>query len=296
MEEQLRSEAFEKVLSRKPSPNIQSLDDALIQTISNWKRRISGELSGNISNHSLSTLFNAIIFARALEDTQRRYGRLQPGEKLLETIALSSYESSLTVKEIITRSIDSSRNRSTTPADIINFSLLDNFNALSKDTVLEMLSDFYGETPVAQYRYDFSIMSKHALSRIYEKYVSILYVEEDNQLSFLPPIPKEKSINKAFGAYYTPEFIAKFFARYVKKEFSSETLKKIKFAEPSVGSGIFLRTLLETIYEDNSYKQGILDFDRTHFGNVYGIDIDENAVQATKLSLSLLHLVIYQLN
>jgi len=40
--ESLRSEIFEQVVGRRPSPNIPALDDALIKTISLWKRSLAG--------------------------------------------------------------------------------------------------------------------------------------------------------------------------------------------------------------------------------------------------------------
>jgi len=39
--ENLRSEIFEQVVGRRPSPNIPALDDALIKTISLWKRSLN---------------------------------------------------------------------------------------------------------------------------------------------------------------------------------------------------------------------------------------------------------------
>ena len=41
--ESLRSEMFEQIVGRRPSPNIPALDDALIKTISLWKRSLSAE-------------------------------------------------------------------------------------------------------------------------------------------------------------------------------------------------------------------------------------------------------------
>src|SRR5690606_21365901 len=73
----LRSEAFEKIIGQRPSPNIPPLDDALINTISYWKRNISSELNNDISNDSLSIFFNSIIFIRALEDNGKRYGEIE---------------------------------------------------------------------------------------------------------------------------------------------------------------------------------------------------------------------------
>ena len=65
--------------------------------------------------------------------------------------------------------------------------------------------------------------------------------------------------------------------------------KRLKTLEPAVGSGIFLRTLLE-MQCDPLQERVTTDLIETAFSNVLGIDIDPNAVQAALLSLSLLHL------
>ena len=65
----------------------------------------------------------------------------------------------------------------------------------------------------------------------------------------------------------------------------------MQFIDPAVGSGIFLRTILETQLE-NIAQETTIDKVRATIQKAYGIDLDENAAQATKLSLSLLHLVL----
>ena len=136
-------------------------------------------------------------------------------------------------------------------------------------------------------------MTKQALSRIYQKYVSILSISEpqifNNNLFNFPEIPFEK-INKNVGAYYTPEYIARFFAKYICKKFTEKELENMSTLEPAVGSGIFLRTFLEAQIEERLNNNSEIQIDKL-FNNVVGIDIDQNACLATNLSLSLLHYV-----
>ncbi len=68
----LRNEAFDQIVGRKPSPNLPSLDQALMETISSWRRVLAAELGYNIPTSNLSALFNAILFSRTIEDQQRR--------------------------------------------------------------------------------------------------------------------------------------------------------------------------------------------------------------------------------
>ena len=71
-EEQVwRAEAFERIVGRLPNPNLKSLDDALMETISIWKRVLASELGSKVGNENISALFNSLLFVRALEDDIR---------------------------------------------------------------------------------------------------------------------------------------------------------------------------------------------------------------------------------
>jgi methylase of polypeptide subunit release factors len=134
-------------------------------------------------------------------------------------------------------------------------------------------------------------MSKHALSRIYEHYVSLLSFDEaDRQLYFFQPFPSEKQ-NKSYGSVYTPQFIARFFARFLRDQYPPRIFRNMKILDPACGSGIFLRTILEM--QCSPSYDGLTSDEIDHiFSNVKGIDVDENATHATILSLSLLYLIL----
>src|SRR5256885_6254978 len=67
--------------------------------------------------------------------------------------------------------------------------------------------------------------------------------------------------------------------------------RRAKAADPACGSGIFLRTLLELKFE--SIQSGVTtNVIQEAFENVFGLDMDVNAAQATRLSLALLSLAL----
>ena len=286
--EVLRSDAFEKMIGRRISPNIPPLDDVLINTISLWKRNISAELNNEVSNGNLSALFNAIIFLRALEDNKKRYSTLEKDVNVLIS-ACTSYPGSENFTGVLVAAQEILE-QINIPEYLLDFNQLTVFNSLSKNTIVYLFQDFYRNRATDFYKYDFSIMSKHALSRIYERYVAILRLEETNQLALFPQLPEE-DINKAYGAIYTPEYVARFFARYLKQNLTPTAFGNMSIAEPAVGSGIFLRTLLE-IKCDPKIDDNSISKIKEQFQNLIGIDIDENACQAVKLSLALLQLVL----
>ena len=166
---------------------------------------------------------------------------------------------------------------------------LEAFDRLDRDTVQSLLFDLY-ENRFAPYRYDFAVISKHALSRIYEQYVSLLRQDETVQLSLIPQLPSEYT-DKSQGAVYTPQFIARFFARFLREQIPPYQFKRLRTIDPACGSGIFLRTLLE-FQCDPTTDALPPDLVEAAFLNTAGLDRDANAVAATQLSLSLLYLVL----
>lgn len=291
--DKLRNEAFESIVGKRPNPNLPALDNALIETISFWKRNLSAEMDYAVSNEALSALFNSIIFVRAAEDHHRRFqssglerSRIYSSQALLE----SWHAEQSTLRRAIIFNIERFI-KGDIPEYLIDDSLLSTFDNLDRQTVRALLSDFY-RNRYAPYDYDFSVMSKHALSRIYEHYVSILRLEDSPQLT-LPlfrRLPEEER-DKAYGSIYTPQFIARFFAKYLREQMPPLAYKRLETADPACGSGIFLRTLLE-LQCDPTQDGVTTELIQTAFGNVLGLDVDENACQATRLSLALLYLVL----
>lgn len=60
-----RAEAFERITGRKPNPNVKNIENALMDTISWWKRSLSIELGQEIPNDSVATLLT-LLFLFAL--------------------------------------------------------------------------------------------------------------------------------------------------------------------------------------------------------------------------------------
>lgn len=280
--ENLTSDFFEELLKKKKIyPNIKSLDDAFIETISYWKRVLHADLNYEVTNEQLSSLFNAIIFIRAIEDTQYRNEiNSVRSQKLIAKLLNKSDRLSL----IMTNTLKDLGHK--WPEHLISINDIKAFDEkLTYPQIYKLIGDFY-TNKFAPYNYDFSIISKHALSRIYERYVSILKVTDSPQTSLFPTIAEEE-INKLSGSYYTPQFIARFFTRYIVQITNGQQLRNSKILEPAVGSGIFLRTYLEYQINENFHDSDLYD---SFFQNTEGVDKNLTACNAARLSLSLLFL------
>jgi tRNA1(Val) A37 N6-methylase TrmN6 len=282
-----RVEAFEEIADRNLSSTLKPLDEALIETVSLWRRAIASELGTDIPNHAFAALFNSILLIRAIED-QRRFRGDSAGEVLRKTSEMEQANEG--VAAVFRSALEVLRVDLDAPLICQLFAELSWFNSLDVRTCRNLIGDFYSNRFARPFDYDFSLISKQALSKIYEKYVSILRTEESAQLSLFAPLPAEVHDPK-YGEIYTPQYIARFFSRYLKEELSPRDFRSLRTIDPACGSGIFLRTIIESQCDPLQ----ALDLDQTiqqTFDRTVGIDIDKNACFASRLSLALLYLVL----
>ena len=280
----LRKETFEKAVGLTPNPNVQALDGALLDTISTWKRLLRVELGSSATATSISALFNAIILARAVEDFCSG-GRAQ---SVISTLREITSNTDVCLTDAIESSIAGCTGYPV-PSKLIDRSKLEPFDELSQSSKTRLIDAFYRHDGVP-YAYDFSVMSKFALSKIYERYVSVMQNEDSVQIPMFPTA-QEETWNKILGGIYTPQYIASFFARYLSNNMPNQHFIESRILDPACGSGIFLRAVMERkllVSDDqpNEIAQNALD-------SLLGVDVDENAVAAARLSLSLLHLAAH---
>ena len=277
----LTKQVFEQAIERAPNPNIPTLDGALLETIDRWRRILRSEFSDNVNNAAISALFNAIMFARAVEDFHARVSNGVRFDSLREKVT----KTKLNVPDAIEQSIIECTG-SPASDSLLDRSSLEPFRLLPGGLQADLIEAFYSH-PSVPYPYDFSVMTKHALSRIYERYIAVMQRDEPIQFSMFPSEPEE-TWNRRLGGIYTPQYIASFFARYLQGELSTDRFVNSSIVDPACGSGIFLRTVMEEKILASS-ASGIVSTTAV-LRSLMGIDIDENAVAASRLSLALLHL------
>jgi len=136
--------------------------------------------------------------------------------------------------------------------------------------------------------YDFEIIPVELISNIYENFIG---KEEENHNVFLE---KLKSTSKQFDikAYYTPPFIVDYILSQTVSPFLENSLTSdCKVLDPSCGSGIFLVETLRKIIEkelkvininDKLTNERLWELVKN---NIFGIDIDEDAIEITIFSL-----------
>ncbi|NPV02396.1 MAG: N-6 DNA methylase [Brevinematales bacterium] len=156
--------------------------------------------------------------------------------------------------------------------------------------------------------YDFDKIPIHILGSIYERFLGKVIHTTDKRVT----VEKKPEVIRAGGVYYTPKYIVD----YIVKNTVGELIKgktpleisKLRIADISCGSGSFLIGAFECLLDyHNAYyrdhpekalKDGCIEKDgrmvlsirqkqQILLNNIYGVDIDAQAVEVTQLSLAL---------
>jgi Alw26I/Eco31I/Esp3I family type II restriction m6 adenine DNA methyltransferase len=150
-----------------------------------------------------------------------------------------------------------------------------------------VIKTLYGKA--GYYEYDFKAMPADVLGAVYESYLGHRLAKSKKGLT----VAKDAGKRKEHGIYYTPSFIVDYIVKnalgpILDKCKSVSDLKKIKVLDPACGSGSFLIKAFNMISEkykdfgapDNEFiKIQILE------ENIYGVDLDPQAVEITRLNL-----------
>ena len=291
------------------------VDKELLKLIESWRTDIAKNIALRnplLSIYHLNTavqkIIDRIIFLRIAEDKEmEEYGLLK---KITESGAV--YQKLQGVFDKADVKYNSGLFK---PHDWLRSLIID-------DGVLSSIINglYYPECP-----YEFSILPVEILGNIYEQFLgkTIKFrniggrVSSDRTNTRHTAVIEEKTeVKKAGGVYYTPQYIVRHIVENtlgVKiKGQSPDAVAKLKVVDPACGSGSFLveayQQLLNyhldyysnekerkqalknsRIYETgkNIYKLTIEEKQRILLNNIYGVDIDSQAVEVTKLSLYL---------
>jgi len=177
------------------------------------------------------------------------------------------------------------------------------------DNVLaEIIQDLY----YPKCSYEFSVIGAEILGNIYEQFLGkVIRLTPSHQAK----VEEKPEVKKAGGVYYTPRYIVDYIVKNtVGKLLEGKAPKEIsnlKILDPACGSGSFLLGAYQCLldyhlkyYSENSPDKNSKDMKiypgprggwllttkekkRILLNNIFGVDIDPQAVEVTKLSLLL---------
>lgn len=286
---------------------LNSLDDLRTKLASNISKLNS--LSLRDLNFAVQHIIDRIIFLRVAEDRGvENYGDLR------EACFGNNYYKNIVE---IFKKADGKYN-----SGIFDFSkdkITQNIEVDNK-VIKEIINDlYYPKSP-----YEFSVISVEIIGNAYEQFLGKTITIGKNNASRRDAfgesgqMPKAKielkpEVRKAGGVYYTPEYIVDYIVENtVGEKIKGKTPKEIaniKIVDPACGSGSFLigaYKYLLNYHREYYSKQGKKKFlgskedaitedgelalwvkKQILINNIFGVDIDSNAVEVTKLSLLL---------
>jgi len=156
--------------------------------------------------------------------------------------------------------------------------------------------------------YDFNSIPIHILGSIYERFLGKVIVATDKRAT----VVEKPEVRKAGAVYYTPEYIVRYIVENTVARLISgkkpDQIGKMRFADIACGSGSFLLGVFDLLlnyhgryYNDNPGKArkgdcihhdgrlylSLLKKREILLNNIYGVDIDAQAVEVCQLSLYL---------
>jgi len=302
------------VESTKRKRGTAEVDDAFLKEIENWRdvlaRNIAlrnADLSTRELNFAVQRTIDRIIFLRICEDRGiEDYGQL---------MALESGPRAYKRLCQILRRADERYNSGLfhfrkekerpEPPDGLTLSL-----TVDDKVLKEVLKDlYYPDSP-----YEFSVLPADILGHIYEQFLGKVIRLTPAHRAVVEDKPEVK---KAGGVYYTPTYIVDYIVEHtVGKLLDGKTpnqVAKLRVLDPACGSGSFLLGAYQTLldwhlkwyseHDPEKHARGrspkifrgpggdwrltTSEKKRILLNNIYGVDIDPQAVEVTKLSLLL---------
>ena len=300
---------FVKTIKPKDTKGTSTVDKEFLKEIENWRillaRNIAlrnKHLSEEDVNYAVQLTIDRIIFFRMAEDREiERYGRLY--DLLDEENIYKSFTE-------LCRTADKKYNSGLFHFDekegqeaLDTFTLdLEIDNAVFKKIFKNL---YYPNSP-----YAFSVLPAEILGNIYEKFLGNIIRLTPN--SHQARVEEKPEVKKAGGVYYTPHYIVKYIVKNTVgeliKDKTPDEISKIKILDPACGSGSFLLEAYQQLLDyhlnyyinnksrskefihkgrDGEWRLRIEEKKRILLKNIYGVDIDSNAVEVSKLSLLL---------
>jgi type I restriction-modification system DNA methylase subunit len=175
----------------------------------------------------------------------------------------------------------------------------------------KVFTDICGELSDKNSPYSFNYIPVHILGSIYERFLGKVIVATEKRAT----VEEKPEVRKAGGVYYTPEYIVRYIVENTVGKLTEgkmpDEIKELRFADIACGSGSFLLGVFDyllryhTTYYNQPGKKGearaaeslenpdgsfTLTIEQRRAilrNNIFGVDLDAQAVEVAQLSLAL---------
>lgn len=171
-------------------------------------------------------------------------------------------------------------------SDLFDASAADKYT-IEDIKLAEVLTDL--REPKGRPAYNFEEIDEDILGKVYENFIG--HVQTGKRLKEKEDMGKRKKE----GIYYTPKYIVEYIVNNTVREYikgkSFDELLKVKILDPACGSGSFLLRAFNVLISEGAkaLKRPLTYAEKKNLllSCIYGVDLDERAVEITKLTFSL---------
>jgi len=306
--ESFEKEDINKLLKNIDKKLIKPIDESILADLLQFREWLSKDLKSKRMqledsqiDEVVQILIDRLIFMRSVED------RGLEGKDFLLTI-IDSVEKRITDKNLWALLKEQFRRFDTTyNSKLFAEGLLEKEGAFADDVLIKTIKGLYYGTSHQQERYMFDEIPVDLLGSIYEQYLGVVLRGTEKRVKLDLVSGKRKKM----GIYYTPSYIVEYIVKntigeYVKNKSLDEILD-IKVVDPACGSGSFLinafQELINIVEErlkkgekSKEYKHAFQEWkEKLSLGEkatiltncIYGVDLDEKAVELAQLNLLL---------
>lgn len=302
--------SFDKYAVTDRKRGTATVDAEFLKEIETWRETLAKnlalrnpKLTVHELNFSVQRTIDRLIFIRICEDRGvELYGKLQAllnGQNVYDRLrylydqADDRYNSGLF-------HFRPEKDRAELPDDLTPLLKIDD----------KVLKDIIGRLYYPNSPYEFSVFPTEILGQVYEQFLGkVIRLTSGHQAK----VEEKPEVKKAGGVYYTPAYIVEYIVKQTVgvlcKEKTPKQIAKLRILDPACGSGSFLigayqyllnyhrdwyvedgaekhrKELYQTV--SGEWRLTTQEKKRILLNNIYGVDIDSQAVEVTKLSLLL---------
>jgi len=271
------------------------VDKRLLDDMKRWREKLLTNIKKNNPNLDFSDkrefrftedevqkFIDRLIFMCYCEDKNLDETRL------LELLAQKKDGQALNVGWLLNKIRDEfERYRQKYDSDLFDMSRADRFQIddLSLVSILEDL-----RKPKDKPAYKFDSIEADILGKAYENFIGHIQKGEKRFKEH-----KDRGKRKKEGIYYTPKYVVDYIVNHTVREYVSgkkfDEILRVRILDPACGSGSFLIRAFDALLEESSksLRRPLTYAEKKQLmlSCIYGVDVDERAVEIAKLNLSL---------
>ncbi len=292
------------------------VDEAFLRDMESWRvdlaehlhkqaRFIDRQLDQRELNHLVQRTIDRIVFLRIAEDRNLEpYGRLERAAEVRRNVYNEIKRLYLAADKRYNSGLFhfDPADKSRPDADTLSLEIYIVDNVLRR-----IIRDLYPPKS----RYQFSVISADILGQVYERFLGKVIEVRSDDIETSVAVEEKPEVRKAGGVYYTPGYIVDYIVENtvgaLLHDKCPDEAAQLRLLDPACGSGSFLTGAYQYLLdwhlkryqqEPARYKNrvrhspdGIIlrleEKRRILLNNIYGVDLDQNAVEVSKLALLL---------